>query len=125
MDYSSYKERRRLSALIYFMKKISVLFVFLAFALSVLILPAAAQTELPAIDEVEAADLLGRWYMNSACGADSSCMNMADYGILLVYDLNADNTITVSSGDEAVSTLYWVNTVFAACFRSGSVGVSL
>ena len=89
------------------MKKISVLFVLLALALSILIIPAAAQTELPAIDEAEAADLLGRWYMNSACSADSSCMNMADYGILLVYDLSADNTITVSSGDEVVSTLYW------------------
>ena len=104
-DFLVFGERRRLLALR--MMESSVLCVLLAFALSALMIPAAAQTELPAIDEVEAADLLGRWYMNAACGADSSCMNMADYGIVLVYDLNADNTITVSSGDEVVSTLYW------------------
>ncbi len=99
-------ERRRLSALI-FMKKSSVLFVLWAFALFALIIPAAAQTELPAIDAVEAADLLGRWYMSSACDAEQSCMNMGDYGIVLSYELNADNTITVSSAEGDVSTLYW------------------
>ena len=89
------------------MKKISVLFVVIAITLSVLLIPASAQTELPAIDEAEAAQLLGRWYMNSACGADDSCVNMADIGITFVYDLNADNTIDISSDGKVISNMEW------------------
>lgn len=89
------------------MNKYYALFVLLAFAMFALILPAAAQTELPAIDEAAAADLLGRWYMNQVCDANDDCMSMADYGVTLIYELNADNTITVSTEDEALSTLQW------------------
>ena len=63
-----------------FMKN-SVIFIVIALSLFALFLSAAAQTELPAIDEAEAAPFLGRWYMNSACGADDTCVNMADIGI--------------------------------------------
>ena len=89
------------------MKKISVLFVVIAITLFALLIPASAQTELPAIDEAEAAPFLGRWYMNSACGADDSCVNMADIGITFVYDLNADNTIDISSDGEVISNMQW------------------
>ena len=89
------------------MKKNALLFVLLACALFALIIPASAQTELPAIDETEAAGLLGRWYMNMACDSENSCMEMAELGASIYYDVNADNTITIGSGDEALTTLLW------------------
>lgn len=87
--------------------KNSVIFIVIALSLFALFLSVAAQTELPAIDEAEAAPFLGRWYMNSACGADDTCVNMADIGITIIYDLNADNTIEIRSGDEAASNMSW------------------
>ena len=89
------------------MKKNAHLFVRLTCALFGLIIPASAQTELPAIDETEAAGLLGRWYMNMACDSENSCMEMAELGASITYDVNADNTITIGSGDEALTTLLW------------------
>lgn len=83
------------------MKKISILFAAAALALFVLIFSAAAQTD-PA-----AADLLGRWYMNLSCNADDSCTPMGDLGIIIAYDINEDNTISVSMSDEVLSTLEW------------------
>ncbi len=87
--------------------KNSAIFIVIALSLFAFFLSAAAQTELPAIDEAEAAPFLGRWYMNSACGADDTCVNMADIGITIIYELNADNTIDIRSGDEAASSMSW------------------
>ena len=88
------------------MKRFLTLFVLLALALSVFILAASAQTDLPAIDETAAADYLGRWYMIDVCD-NNTCMNFPDLGVIVTYDVNADNTITVNADSEDSSTNRW------------------
>ncbi len=75
-----------------------------------IILSASAQTELPPIDEAEAAPLLGRWYLNDVC-ADGTCVNFPELGITLTYDVNPDNTILVGAetGTPDVNKWYMEN----------------
>ncbi len=88
------------------MKKYLVLFVVLALAMSAVVLSAAAQSDLPAIDEAAAADLLGRWYMNEIC-TQESCYNIADLGLTFTYDVNPDNTIIINADSESPSANLW------------------
>ncbi len=88
------------------MKKFSILFAVLAFAMFALVLSAFSQTELPAIDEAEAADFLGRWYMKDVCSPES-CLDFQELGIALTYDVNTDNTIVVGKDTEEPSVNLW------------------
>ena len=88
------------------MKKITILFAVLAFAMFALVLSASSQTELPAIDEAEAADFLGRWYMKDVCSPES-CLDFQELGIELTYDVKPDNTIVVGKDTEEPSVNLW------------------
>lgn len=87
------------------MKKL-FLFTVTVLSLAIFVLSAAAQTELPAIDETEAADYLGRWYLSDICDKDS-CINFPEIGILMTYDFNADNKVIINTDTNETSENTW------------------
>ncbi len=88
------------------MKKIFILFTVLALAVFASFISVSAQTELPAIDEEEAADLLGRWYIKDICSTES-CVDVQELGLTLTYDVNTDNTIVVDADTDNPSYSLW------------------
>ena len=66
----------------------------------------AQTTELPAIDEKAAEAYLGTWYMDQMCG-DGSCFSASDFGLTGTMELNADNTLILTIGDQAPENANW------------------
>ena len=87
------------------MKNISILFVLLCI-FSVFGLVTAQTAELPAIDEAEAADYLGTWFLDQMC-VDDQCMSMSDMGVTGTAEVNTDNTIAVTFGDQEPTVNSW------------------
>ncbi len=87
------------------MKKFSFLFVVMALAMFAFVFAASAQTELPAIDEKEAAPYLGTWYMDRMCfGKD--CMDLSGLGMVSTLTFNTDNT-AVMKAEDSNETMSW------------------
>ncbi len=88
------------------MKKFNVLFVL--FIALTLVSSVLAQTpeDLPAIDETAAEPWLGTWYMDQMCES-GQCFEVSSFGLSASLELNADNTMIMTMGDEEPDTSYW------------------
>ena len=88
------------------MKKFALLFAVMALAMFAFVFAVSAQEALPAIDEAEAADYLGTWYIEKMCFGED-CMDLAGMGMKSTLTLNADNTAVVVSDEQDSQTTSW------------------
>lgn len=88
------------------MKKFALLFAVMALAMFAFVFAVSAQEALPAIDEAEAADYLGTWFIEKMCFGED-CMDLAGLGMKSTLTLNADNTAVVVSDDQDSQTSSW------------------
>ena len=87
------------------MKKFALLFVVMALAMSVLVFAVSAQEDLPVIDETEAADYLGTWYLEKMCFGEN-CMDISGMGMNSTLTFNIDNTAVLVNEDNT-QTISW------------------
>ena len=88
------------------MKKFAFLFTVMALAMFAFVFASSAQEALPAIDEAEAADYLGTWFIEKMCFGED-CMDLAGLGMKSTLTLNADNTAEVVSDEQESQTTSW------------------
>ena len=89
------------------MKKFALLFVVMALAMSVLVFTVSAQEDLPVIDETEAADYLGTWYLEKMCFGEN-CMDVSGMGMNSTLTFNIDNTAVLVNDDNTQSISWYM-----------------